>query len=106
MEKKKNGKKQRTQVKKKLPYQMKILLILGVVLLVASYARGFKTVFFLKNEITKLEDELYDLRQNNSKLLEELDYAKSDAAVEKLAREKLGLVMPDEILIRRVEAKE
>lgn len=52
----------------------------------------------LTAEKSELEIEIKDEEQKNSELSMEGDYYKSDAYYEKIAREKLGLVLPNEII--------
>jgi len=47
-----------------------------------------------ENYIKKIEEET----KENAKLLEQKEYSESDLYIEKIAREKLGLVKEDEIV--------
>jgi len=77
-----------------------LLLIFYVVFLFSDkYVRTLQ----LKEDIKRLELELEESKLKNSSLLEEVEALKSDKFVEKIAREKLGLTKPDEILIKGIE---
>lgn len=72
--------------------------------LFASYL--FASVVYSSVQILELKKEEANLRQAISaqediarELESEIKYLKTNAAVEKIAREELGLVKPDEILI-------
>lgn len=75
-----------------------------VVALIASYL--FISVVYSSFKILELRKQESDIRadiavqeQIAKDLKSEIEYLKTDAAVEKIAREELGLVRPDEILI-------
>jgi len=51
----------------------------------------------------EIENQILAEKKKGEELLEELEYNKSDAFVEKIARERLNLVMPDEILFYNEE---
>ena len=57
----------------------------------------------LKNEIAGYENEIADLTEEQKNIEEYREYVKSDEYIEDIARKKLGLVYPDEIIF---EAKE
>lgn len=78
-----------------------IVVRLGAVLAVplvlyALYATGLKALdnYGLNRQATALRGEILSLRDENLQLQRDLEAARSDAAVEALAREELGLVMP------------
>lgn len=57
----------------------------------------------LKDEITRYEEEIADLTEEQKNIEEYKEYVNSDEYIEDIARKKLGLVYPDEIIF---EAKE
>jgi len=84
----------------KIVWVLILLLILYIVFLFSDkYARTLQ----LKEDIKRLESELEELKLKNNSLLEEVESLKSDKSVEKIAREELGLIKPDEILIKGIE---
>ncbi|MDR7434445.1 MAG: cell division protein FtsL [Armatimonadota bacterium] len=78
--------------------------ILIVALFVAiSFVETYLKVFQLKQEATKLAEERRELQRQNAQLREEIKLLQRPEYVEKLARERLGLVKPGEIALRIVE---
>ena len=81
--------------------------IKGIVLIVVSVYIVCNLVFVahgildLKTQQRQLSEELEEAQVKQAKLQEELEYMNSEEAMEKIAREKLGLIKNDEILIRR-----
>jgi cell division protein FtsB len=62
--------------------------------------RGFLSVRHERQELVRAQNELTALVEENRKLEAELAALKSDPkAVEKIAREKLGLVKPGEVVL-------
>jgi len=62
--------------------------------------RGLLELFKARQEIESLDREIVTLRTQNQSLLEEIRALKtSPLAVERLARENLGLVKPGEIVL-------
>ena len=92
--------------KNKLPLATKLLIVFLVLIVSYSYGRGFMKLNSLNKELQALENELMELRIRNSQLLEDLEYISSEEAIEKIAREKLGLVKPNEIIVRQIEERD
>lgn len=82
----------------------RISLLLVICYLLFLFSHGFYQAYELKGEIRVLEGRLSELKEENNKLKGDLKYMQSPEAVEKLAREKLGLIKPGEIII--LKAKE
>jgi cell division protein FtsB len=62
---------------------------------------GLSRYFTLKEELAQLRAANQRLRQDNRRLLRELSRLRSDElAVERVAREELGLIRPGEIVFR------
>lgn len=78
-------------------------LLLGslVLYLAFNFGQGFYQIHQLKNEISSLEQEVTELQEINTKLSDEVDHLHSPEAIEKIAREKLGLIRDGEIVIMR-----
>lgn len=84
----------------KIVWVLILLLILYIVFLFSDkYARTLQ----LKEDIKRFEAEIEELKMKNNNLSEEVESLKSDKSVEKIAREELGLIKPDEILIKGIE---
>ena len=95
-------KSQQSRLPKKNPKRFSFWTI--VVALIASYL--FISVVYSSFKILELRKQESEIRadiaaqeQIAKELKSEIEYLKTDAAVEKIAREELGLVRPDEILI-------
>jgi len=67
--------------------------------LIFTFSQGFYQAFQLKKEIKHLQSQLADLKVQNSKLQEEIKYMETPEAIEKIAREKLGLIKPGETVV-------
>ena len=52
----------------------------------------------MKEEIV---EQIADEEKNQEVILEKIEYLKSDAFIEDLAREKLGLIYEDEIIFKK-----
>ncbi len=84
----------------KIIWAIILLLIFYIVFLFSDkYARTLQ----LKEDIKRLESELEELKLKNNNLSEEVESLQSDKSIEKIAREELGLIKPDEILIKGIE---
>jgi cell division protein FtsB len=65
----------------------------GVLVIQMSTYNGYR------RELAAVESDLENERQAHQDLLDRIVYNESDAYIEQQAREQLGLVRPDEILI-------
>ncbi|MFC2062133.1 septum formation initiator family protein [Elusimicrobiota bacterium] len=77
----------------------KLFYIVIVIVLAAIYFSGsnIKNILRLKEKVTSYEERLAMLKKNNTDLLEELKWIKTEEDYLKfLARKKLGLVEPGE----------
>ncbi|NLT94980.1 MAG: hypothetical protein GXW85_05505 [Clostridia bacterium] len=78
------------------------LLIYGLLAyLVFTFSHGFYQAYHLKQEIKVLEAKLSKVKEDNMTLEQELEYSQTPEAIEKIAREKLGLIKPGETVILR-----
>lgn len=93
--------KRKKQSKKtnKLQGLIKIAFVIFLVYLVISFVSGFSKAHSLKKDITSLRTEVKSLEKVNYQLQKEVKYFKSPEAIEKLAREKLGLVKKGEVVV-------
>ena len=80
------------------------LILFVCMILVAVFSdKGFVTAYDFRNELETLESSNEKLAIDNSALIKEITALKSDSfAVEKIAREKLHLVKPGEIVYQIV----
>lgn len=74
--------------------------------MVFSFSQGFYQAYQLKQEIRVLEAELTEVQAKNNRLAEEFAYSQTPEAIEKIAREKLGLIKPGEMVIMRARTAE
>ena len=99
----------REQINKKnkrgfTPRKLSKLIIFSIlVFMLFSFSSSFYQGYQLKEEIKGLEAQLAKVQQENMKLQEELKYNYTPEAIEKIAREKLGLIKPGEIVIMRAK---
>jgi cell division protein FtsB len=72
-------------------------LVLAAVVSVGFGGQSLTRVWQIKGEVETLERQISSLRAENAQLQAEVAQLRSDpAAIEKLAREKLGFVKPGE----------
>jgi len=84
------------------PRKLTGLVCIGLLAyMIFSFSRGFYQAYQLKQEIKVLEAQLAEVQEQNRQLQEELEYSQTPEAIEKIAREKLGLIKPGEIVIMR-----
>lgn len=80
-------------------------LVIGLLLLFALYSFGGQLVesHNVQQEIQKIQQEMEELQKKNEELRSQVKKLESEAWVERVAREKLGLVKPGEKLILEVK---
>lgn len=74
------------------------LLIVIIVTLSVPMYKGIEKKFRLEEEISSLAEQSAQAAHYNNELKDRIRYSDEDEYVEKIAREKLNMVMPDEIL--------
>ena len=84
----------------------KTVITLVTVYVVCHLIYGATSIVDLKMQQGQLSHELDAAYTEQSALQAELDYMNSEDAVEKIAREKLGLVKDGEILIRHIDTSQ
>lgn len=80
----------------KLPLLVVFLLLLYIAV---SLGTRFDALFAMQRDLQSIQAEVEELRQMNRELSRQLELLRSDAYVEQVAREKLGLVKPGETRI-------
>lgn len=83
-----------------------VICIIMLSLLVALSIKGYMTTKKIKAyqaEITELQQDIKDEELRSGQIEEFKEYTKTDEYAEKIAREKLGLVMEDEIVFKAIE---
>jgi cell division protein FtsL len=79
------------------PFALRLAAVLVVpLLLYALVATGQKALdnYRLNQDAAALRAELVNLRTENLRLQKDIEDARTDAAIEKIAREQLGLIRP------------
>jgi len=91
---------QRKKAKMKMNWRR--VLVAGVALYVlCQFVISFSSIVELKKQEAVVEVELEAAYKEQAELEEQIDYMQSEEAIEKTAREKLGLIKEGEILIQR-----
>ena len=91
---------QRKKAKMKMNWRR--VLVAGVALYVlCQFVISFSSIVELKKQEAVVEAELEAAYKEQAELEEQIDYMQSEEAIEKTAREKLGLIKEGEILIQR-----
>ena len=90
-------------------YQKVLLLSLGffllLVLMAIFHENGILNAYYLEQEQVKARSENESLRTRNDKLRLEIRALKSDSyEIEKIAREKLNLIKPDDQVYHIVQS--
>ncbi len=97
-----SGQPERAKLKFKLKGPSIILLVL-LGFIFYSFGGQMVEMYNVQHEIKKIRVQMDELRAKNTDLRKQIDQLKSDAYIEREAREKLGLVKPGEKII--LEAK-
>ena len=86
---------------KRKALSLALFLILASSLLNALFGdRGFTEMLTARRDLHALEQEIATLETENQQLLKEIRSLKtSPLAIERMARERLGLVAPNEIIL-------
>lgn len=90
--------------RKRTPFFPKLtrLIIYGLMAyLIFTFSHGFYQAHHLKREIKVLEDQLTKVKEESVLLEKELEYSQTPETIERIAREKLGLIKPGETVIMR-----
>lgn len=86
--------------KSKLPV---IFLILLLVYVTFSFGTRFNELYAMQQNVREIQEQVDRLTEKNARLRKQLEMVQSDAYVEAVAREKLGLVRAGEVRIVPVE---
>jgi cell division protein FtsL len=85
---------------KKLPAVIAVFLLFYLLI---SFFTHFNRLYVLQGDIKEIESQVEELKQKNEDLRKQLKQVQSDAYIEQVAREKLGLVKPGETRIVPVQ---
>lgn len=83
-------------------------LVIAAGVLFVLVAIGGKAVqgYEMKQEARALEQRVDQLKKENRRLTQDLDYLRSDQYIEKVAREDLGLVRPGDVAVAALGIEE
>jgi len=84
----------------KLPALVLTILLLYLVI---SFSLQFNKLYAMQGELRQVQKQMAELQIKNAQLRDQLKLVQSDAYIEQMAREKLGLVKPGESRIITVE---
>lgn len=100
----------KTGRKKRVRFSTEIMFILSVVFCVAlsiTYLVRYNNIRNLLQREAELKEKIEALERENRHLKQNLDMLSTPEGIERLARERLGLVKPEELVIYTVnETKE
>ncbi len=77
-----------------------VILIVFSVFVAVNIAIQLNTYVELKSQKEDLEEQIDKEKQKKEEYSNQMEYYSSDEYIEKIAREQLGLVMPDEIVFK------
>ena len=94
-------------MKKKLIIK-KLIIFAFVIFFVGSYINQLITMRKIENEIATKQSQLEEIQEKNERLQEEVEKINSNSAdyLEKLARERLGMIKPGEKVVNSSYEKE
>lgn len=68
----------------------------------SGFVMRYFGIIMVQSEVTRVEREIAALERRNDAIREQIEYMQSDEYVEKVARDKLGLVKPGDIVYKPV----
>ena len=89
-------------MKRRLTFKSTIIILLFSMFII-GFIRQELTMKRIQKEIVESEEVLRNLKEKNFKLQAELESTPSDEYLEKLARERLGMVKKGEIVVSSQE---
>ena len=94
-------------MKKKLILK-KLIIFAFVIFFAGSYTKQFITIKKIESEIASKQSQLEEIQEKNERLQEEVEKINSNSAnyLEKLARERLGMIKPGEKVVNSSDEKE
>lgn len=94
-------------MKKKLIIK-KLIIFTFFIFFGGSYINQLITTKKIKSEIESKQSQLKEIQEKNERLQEEVEKINSNSAdyLEKLARERLGMIKPGEKVVNSIDEKE
>lgn len=83
----------------------KVALCFFALYITFNLVGGVFSIIDLKHQQAQVAQQLLEAYSDQAALQQKIDYMNSEEAIERAAREKLGLVKPGEIIIVRVEGE-
>ena len=90
----------RTLLESKITWAIILILIFYIVFV---FSEKYARILEIKSELAELEYEIDGLEQDTQLLSEKIDLLSTDLYIEKIAREELDLVKPNEILFKPIK---
>lgn len=87
----------RSLLESKITWAIILLFIFYVTFI---FSEKYASILELRVYIYELKDEIRGLEEENQLLAEKIDLLNTDSYIEKIAREELDLVKPNEILFK------
>jgi cell division protein FtsL len=92
---------------KKRGNRLAVMVLLSVALVVLTpLMMNVYQYCMLKLELEEVRSTYAELLETKNQLTDELNYLDTPEAIEKLARENLGMIMPDETLVNQAVAQD
>lgn len=95
--------------RRRVRFSTEIMFILSVIFCVALsiiYLSRYSTIRTLLLKENELNEKITTLERENRRLKQNLDTLSTPEGIERLARERLGLVRPEEIVVSAMVASE
>ncbi len=80
-----------------------LLIAAGVIFVLIIIGGKAVQGYEMRREARAIQQRVEQLRQENRRLSDELDYLRSDEYIEKVAREELGLVRPGDVAVAIIQ---
>lgn len=84
---------------KRFTKKKNVLVIIAIVYVIYTFANQTITMYSQKKEIVKFKQELQNAKDYNQKLQDDITISGTESYIEKLARERLGLVKDGDDII-------
>ncbi|WP_313885440.1 septum formation initiator family protein [Desulfallas sp. Bu1-1] len=93
-----HGDRRRRRVRFRFSRSKLPVIIFTLLLLYVSFSLGsrFDQLYAMQRDLQAIEAEIKEIKEKNTGLQRQLENLQSDAYIEQVAREKLGLVKPGE----------
>lgn len=95
--------------RRRIRIMSELIFLLSVIFCVALsiiYLSRYATIKSLLEKEKEMVEKVQELERENKRLKEKLDQLSTPAGIERLARERLGLVRPEEVLVYPIPVDE